>query len=113
VESAGGQDPRPEATAAFQEFFGTRSEGAIHPVTGAAFAGTGESDALDFEFCVEPVGEIDALGEHVSAEGRRMDVFEAESLGKFGENFGGEKGDLSFVIGFEVEEPVAFDPAAG
>ena len=112
-EDAAGKDPCAEAAATLEKLFRAGSKGVVHPVAGAAFSGSGEPDALDFKLGIEPEGEIHPLGEHVSTEGGRVDVVEAKCACEFREDLGREEGDLAFVVGFEVKEPVALDSPAG
>ena len=42
----------------------------IHPIAGLALAHAAEADALQFEFGIEPTGEVDALGDYIAPEDR-------------------------------------------
>ena len=83
----------------------------VHPVTGRAFTGAEETHPLDFELLTDERIEIDTRGEDVAAQIRGTAFTEFEFGAQLGEHFGGEEGDLTFVVFLVVEKTIAADAA--
>ena len=63
-----GQNPRAQTAAAFQKFFRTRRNGAIHPITGPAFLRAVKSNSLNFKILADQFVKIDIARDDVSPD---------------------------------------------
>jgi hypothetical protein len=88
-------------------------DGLIHPCTGPTFLRSEKSNALEFEFLSDEIGQIEGFGEDVAPGGGGIAQIDGEFLPEFFQILPGEEGDLPFVIGFEIEESVLANPATG
>ena len=85
----------------------------VHPITGGAFAGAEETDALDFKLFADESIEIDAGGNDVAAKIGGTAVAELKVRTKFGEDLFGEERDLPLIVFLVAKKTVAADAAAG
>ena len=108
-----GQNPRAQTAAAFQKFFRTRRNGAIHPITRSAFASPVKSHALHFEFAADQFVKIDIARYYVASHQGRRAILQLACAAKFLKNFSGEKSNLPFVIVSIIEKAVAANSVAG
>ncbi len=82
-------------------------------MTGAAFLGSLESNALHLKLDAYQAVQIDAPSENVSAKRFRAFAKNAKLLAERLVGFLSKKGDLPFVILGVIEESVSANPAAG
>jgi len=72
-----------------------------------------ESDALHFKILANKLVEIDIAGEDVSPNGIRRTIAHSKRGAEFIEHFEGKKGDLAFIILFEIEVAITPNSAPG
>lgn len=105
------ENARSQAAVAFEEGFGARGDGIVHPVAGAAFFGAFKFDALHAETLSYQSVEIHARGEHVAAKELRVQVGQVALFADAFVDVPIEKSDLSFEVRFMVEVAVVYEAA--
>ena len=91
----------------------TGLDGFIHPVAGAAFFATFKIDTLQAETLADQGIEVDAGGQHVAAEPRRVESGAIEVVADAFIHRPIKKSDLAFVVFLMVEVAVADEASAG
>jgi hypothetical protein len=102
----------PQSTTAAQQGFGAGSQGLVHPITGTGFFRAHESDALNHEFNPDPIIQIDAAGNHITAVHRRGAIRFCQLLAEILVGLYCKEGDLAFVVLSVIEVSVAHNSSA-
>jgi hypothetical protein len=89
--------------------FPPRRNRVIHPVTRAALGSSRKTHALHFKFPADKRIQIHACRDDIPPRDAGRFSTHAKLIAKFFKDFRREKGDLTFVIVFEVKETVAFN----
>jgi len=113
MQSAVGQNARPQTAAALQKFPRARSNRAIHPVAWPAFFRSVKTNALNLKILADQFVKIDIAGENISADRTGHGPLHFQRAAKLVENFEREKCDLSLKIVFEIEVTIAPQSTAG
>lgn len=69
-----------------------------------------KTNALNFKVLANQLVQIDAAGDHVASRHSRRTLVNLQCAAELIENFLGKKCNLSFVVVFEIEIPVAANP---
>ena len=90
-------------------------DGGIHPITGSTFFGAEEADALDTKFPTDSKSGIPPLRDDIATAGRRIAgrSRNLEIVPHPYQILPSEKGDLTFVVGFEIQKAVSPNASAG
>lgn len=107
------QDFSAQASVPLEKLFRARREGVIQPVAWSAMARPTKTNSLNFELFANQFVQIDARDDDIAAQHARWLILDFKVLGKFLENFSGEKSDLAFVALPVIVKPVAANSVAG
>lgn len=103
---------RAQTAASLQKIFRALRKCAIHPVTRRTLLRSVQPNALNLEFLVNELVQINAARDHVAPRRSRRSIVYLQHSAKLIENAERKKGDLSLVVVLEVEITIAANPAA-
>jgi hypothetical protein len=113
AEKSVGANLGSQAPSSLHGVFGPGRKGQVHPVTGAAFFVPKKADALEFEFNADQFRQTSSAGDDVPSKYFRTTIPDPKLSAKIIIGFFFEEGDLTFVILFVAEEPVAGEALSG
>jgi FdhD protein len=103
---------RAQTAASLQKIFRALRKCAIHPVTRRTLLGSVQPNALNLEFLVDELVQINAARDHVAPRRSRRSIVYVQRSAELIENAERKKSDLSLVVVLEVEITIAANPAA-